>query len=274
MDNSIIGTQITKFRKAAGITQEELGKAVGVSTQAVSRWENGGAPDVTLLPAIADKLAVSIDALFGREDIEKTDMCELAGKWFLSLPKEERYAQLNRLIWAAIRSPYDLLTQDYVSQCIEPTTGSLITSNIRTENGIYCGVNAEDMTFSIVCPEPESGYKAYFGDNEQYRKLFSALAVPGCLEVLIYMLGQNKQFASAELLSKETGIEVNQVEHILETMSCFVVESLGVETLNGTLKGYGICDTAAYVPFLYLARYLMEEKTHFYNIGDREKPML
>ena len=52
MDNNLIGEQITRYRKERNMTQEELGKAAGVSTQAVSRWENGGAPDVALLPAI------------------------------------------------------------------------------------------------------------------------------------------------------------------------------------------------------------------------------
>ena len=53
MDNNLLGEQIAKYRKAAGLTQDELGKAVGISAQAVSRWECGGAPDITLLPAIA-----------------------------------------------------------------------------------------------------------------------------------------------------------------------------------------------------------------------------
>lgn len=44
MDNALLGGQIARSRKERGITQEELGKAVGVSTQAVSRWENDGAP--------------------------------------------------------------------------------------------------------------------------------------------------------------------------------------------------------------------------------------
>ncbi len=47
MNDQLIGAQISKFRKAAGLTQEELGEAVGISGQAVSRWECGGAPDVT-----------------------------------------------------------------------------------------------------------------------------------------------------------------------------------------------------------------------------------
>ena len=55
MNENLLGSQIAKFRKAAGLTQEELGRSVGVSTQAVSRWECGGTPDVTLLPAIDGK---------------------------------------------------------------------------------------------------------------------------------------------------------------------------------------------------------------------------
>lgn len=77
MTKNILGEQISKFRKEAGLTQEELGKSVGVSTQAVSRWECGGMPDIELLPAIADRLHVSIDALFGREGGEAFNLKEL-----------------------------------------------------------------------------------------------------------------------------------------------------------------------------------------------------
>ena len=58
---------LSALRKQKGVTQEEMGKALGVSMQAVSRWENGGAPDIMLLPALANYFGVSIDELFGRE---------------------------------------------------------------------------------------------------------------------------------------------------------------------------------------------------------------
>lgn len=63
-----IGEMILKYRKAKGYTQEHLGELVGVSGQAVSKWEKGGIPDASLLPTIARALGVTIDALF---DIEK-----------------------------------------------------------------------------------------------------------------------------------------------------------------------------------------------------------
>jgi len=65
-----IGMQIAKLRKENNITQDELAKNLDVSAQAVSKWENGGAPDLELLPRIADYFDVSIDYLFGREQIK------------------------------------------------------------------------------------------------------------------------------------------------------------------------------------------------------------
>lgn len=65
---SVIGEQIKKIRTEKGITQEQLGELIGVTTQAVSRWERGGTPDAELLPRISDVLGVSTDSLFGREE--------------------------------------------------------------------------------------------------------------------------------------------------------------------------------------------------------------
>ena len=62
-----IGDKIAKYRKLKGYTQEQLGELVGVSGQAVSKWEHGGVPDTYLLPTISKVLGVSIDALFGVE---------------------------------------------------------------------------------------------------------------------------------------------------------------------------------------------------------------
>ena len=63
-----MGEIIRDTRKSKGRTQDALAQAVGVSVQAVSKWETGQSmPDVSLLPAIADFLGLTVDALFGRE---------------------------------------------------------------------------------------------------------------------------------------------------------------------------------------------------------------
>ena len=64
--NIKIGAIIKKLRAENHITQETLAAAMGVTPQAVSRWEaEGGYPDLELLPALADFFAVSTDELLG-----------------------------------------------------------------------------------------------------------------------------------------------------------------------------------------------------------------
>lgn len=67
MNISKLNENIAFFRKKRGITQEELANALGVTNQAVSKWESGKcAPDIQLLPDIAEYFNISIDELFGR----------------------------------------------------------------------------------------------------------------------------------------------------------------------------------------------------------------
>ncbi len=60
-----IGKNIVRYRKEKGLTQAELGKLLGVSYQAVSKWElDKTMPDSFLLPRLADVFECSIDDLF------------------------------------------------------------------------------------------------------------------------------------------------------------------------------------------------------------------
>lgn len=62
MDIQIVGSQIAMLRKQKCLTQSELGQRLGVSFQAVSKWERGEAlPDITLLPDLAKVLETTID---------------------------------------------------------------------------------------------------------------------------------------------------------------------------------------------------------------------
>ena len=59
-----IGKRIAAYRKKKNIKQDELAEILGVSPQAVSKWENDiSCPDISLLPALSDNLGVSIDEI-------------------------------------------------------------------------------------------------------------------------------------------------------------------------------------------------------------------
>ena len=80
MENTL-GKRISDLRKEKGIKQEEMADRLGVSPQAVSKWENDiSCPDIMLLPKIAQMFNVTIDSLLSNEQKKETQI----------LPMEER----------------------------------------------------------------------------------------------------------------------------------------------------------------------------------------
>jgi len=59
-----IGRRINEYRRQRNITQEQLAEAMGVTSQAVSKWENDiSCPDISVLPQLADYFGVNLDLL-------------------------------------------------------------------------------------------------------------------------------------------------------------------------------------------------------------------
>lgn len=76
-----LGNKIRQLRRRDGRTQENLATALGVTAQAVSRWEAGGSyPDMSLIPPIAHYFGVTIDELFGYTNEREQKIDALAEK--------------------------------------------------------------------------------------------------------------------------------------------------------------------------------------------------
>lgn len=88
-----INEQIAFLRKQKGLTQEELANALGVTNQAVSKWESAQCcPDIQLLPDLAKIFDVSVDELLGYTPVSTTEDIVLAiRKRIESLPKGDDF---------------------------------------------------------------------------------------------------------------------------------------------------------------------------------------
>ena len=76
-----LGQKIKELRKRDSRKQEDLANALGVTNQAVSRWEKDGSyPDMEMIPAIANYFGVTIDELFGYENDRETKIDNLVSK--------------------------------------------------------------------------------------------------------------------------------------------------------------------------------------------------
>lgn len=64
-----LGARISEYRRRKNITQDQLSEIMGVSSQAVSKWENDiSCPDISMLPKLSDYFGVSIDMLLRGEE--------------------------------------------------------------------------------------------------------------------------------------------------------------------------------------------------------------
>ena len=73
-----LSANIQKYRKLSGLTQEALALKLGVTFQAVSKWENGkSSPDVLLLPIMAETFGCSIDSLFSYKPCNNSNDYEI-----------------------------------------------------------------------------------------------------------------------------------------------------------------------------------------------------
>ena len=68
-----LGKRIVKNRKRLGLTQEQLAERLGVTPQAISKWENDqSCPDITLLPKLAEVFGTTTDELLGHKNTKST----------------------------------------------------------------------------------------------------------------------------------------------------------------------------------------------------------
>lgn len=70
-----LGKRIAASRKHLGLTQDQLAEKLGITAQAVSKWENDlSCPDISILPKLADIFGITTDELLGRE--KEVPVCE------------------------------------------------------------------------------------------------------------------------------------------------------------------------------------------------------
>ncbi len=157
-----MGARILRRRKEKRLTQEALANRLGVSNQAVSKWEgNVCCPDLQLLPLLADTLELSLDELFGRESKEKPTQKAEADSQILPVAAE--------LPWEDDDAIHAVLFQGH--RLLQPKQGSLFRRDkydeIRKTVELHFSGTAQDIysDFSIVCTDSTISGSVRAGDG-------------------------------------------------------------------------------------------------------------
>lgn len=121
-----IGNKLKELRHSRSLTQEEVAAHLGISYQAISKWERSdGYPDITMLPALASYFEVSVDDLLGVNEIAaKERYDEINSAWELN-NAEGRNAENAELMRGALKDyPNDPLLLVQLSTSLEKLDGS------------------------------------------------------------------------------------------------------------------------------------------------------
>ena len=147
-----MGKNIAYFRKKKGYTQEALGERIGVTNQAVSKWESETSmPDIMLLPQIANALDITLDDLFA-EYVAQTSTQEsnvFNVNAVHNFPKDAQAMIIDSLChqtnlvncnsWDFLKAEqnpstkkYDRIRQGYTMCCLSDIAGAAFASNTLT----------------------------------------------------------------------------------------------------------------------------------------------
>lgn len=274
-----IGEQIQGLRKQQQVTQNDLAKAVGVTTQAVSKWECGGTPDAELLPLIADYFQVSIDHLFGRAYEKSQKLSSYVYQQIQKLPKAKRNQECFRIFYALFNACSDIKEIGAVMKSDEMKLyegdSMRFGYQMATDDTIALMSLTANFPYAVFLPEPEAGYLDQLLSIPEYVELFSFLSKPHCLK-LLFQLYQIKNGFTISLMAKR--LETTEAELlplVKEMVKRHWVHEARVDTEQETLMVYALedCNTAV-LPFLMLAKEVRGAMTVGYTVITREKPIL
>lgn len=248
------------LRKEAKVTQEQLASYLGVSAQAVSKWENGSYPDGDLLPRIADYFQVSIDYLYGREgrrdSIEQQVIDAMKKIWNSDkeyAEQEKDFAeQIERILWAIQLTNWRNNTQ-YWDRPKHDETSMREASAIALDSCYtFMGLNTNnDCYLFLRQPEGETGYESWFKNTAAARAFFGYLSDEENLMILGYLYTlRGQEYVSADTISKATGIAMEKVtkalsylEHIGEDADPPISEVNILDGSGSSAGAYGVNTT-------------------------------
>ncbi|MGN0506357.1 MAG: helix-turn-helix domain-containing protein [Lachnospiraceae bacterium] len=257
MAATVFSTQLQTLRKARGIKQEQLADYLGVSAQAVSKWENGSYPDGDLLPRIADYFDVSIDYLYGRENekvgIEQQLMDELKE----AAGDKELFEQMRKLLWAMQIAQWEPAFRDYTGRVSEVKNEA--ASSLCTDSGFTQMRLNRDLEYYVWMKEPKEGFASHFKVTGELAELLRCLGEEDTLKVLFYMMTLSwKDVVRVTALEKRLGVPKEKIKRILELLNsspngAMIIRTELVDEDDRTEDAYGIDPGKAPFFFMLLA---------------------
>jgi len=227
-----IGENIKRYRLAKGMTQEQLANIVGVSNQAVSKWEcDGSIPDGLLFVPISDALGVTTDNLFGRETAYEKDVYQGITKLIEQIPFETfgtKMEKAHEICWQTQKGLFGGRHEYYPDELKNQAYSSYVTRDVGFTSISY----RNDISFFSLFTEPAEGFDALKQYSEQFRELFESLGDEYVMKSFFIIYSKPRGYTfEKEVLAEECGIPGDRVDDVMAKLS-FIAKPKEI-TING-----------------------------------------
>lgn len=145
MNQTAIGSYISRKRREKNLTQEQLAEKLGVSNKTISKWENGKCmPDYSIIEQVCKELSVALPELMNGEDAAESSMWVYDDEQILDLLR--RMQELERQKW--ILYGIILVVLGLTCRAMSATaSGSEVRDFV---SGLLMGLSAAEILAGIV----------------------------------------------------------------------------------------------------------------------------
>jgi len=214
-----VGAIIANLRKSQNVKQEELANYVGVSTQAVSKWENGGMPDSELLPKIAGFFKVSIDTLFSRNIEDFEDVKTALAKSIASTEQEQRFEAAMEYCWIIEKALGGVIgSEKTLKEDLETINNSYEYSQMQFQSGFSTFSLMENLPYFMILPEPAEGWENGLFDEDSYINFFKLLGEKDVMDSLFMLYTRNNKPFTPKIFENSLKLSEQRTKQILEML--------------------------------------------------------
>lgn len=224
--DTIFSSQLQRLRKEHNVTQETLAAHLGVSPQAVSKWENGSYPDGDLLPKIADFFSVSTDYLYGRAKENSSVVQQIIDEMQKSMFDTEGSTKnfidyVLRYTWAFQLSSWKNNKTYYDRPKIGEESSVTVSETVDNTGFTYMRLN-KDLEYFFAVKQPEEGFAKRLNATDDMTELFAFLGDKINLKILQYMLTlKPREAVRPRSVAKLLGIPAERAENALNFLCKF-----------------------------------------------------
>ena len=246
---------LKKYRRICGFTQSELAERLGVSAQAVSKWETEGSyPDATLLVPLASLLEISLDELFGRQDVPFESLLDGLSRLLYDSSVEDRYP----IAWDTVCRLQKAICAAYAQ--IDLAEIPNYRSEFRGRSALVMNegisyLSSGNAPVFLLCPKGEGLTAADISDGYE---ILSRLADPQVFRAFVYLQTKTVGFLfDGEHLSLACEIPSSEISRVTETLEGLSLVRKTTVSLNGTERiFFSVTKSALTVPLLTVLREL------------------